>query len=123
MEIRKLIRDSIVTNFYSLFSLLFTSHCIFYKVIFIYTFRHFCTNGRIILKFYIPRSCSTSFPFDLCTALGIISLSPLSLETDVTDATLGASGLWLGTTAILAKSFFGRSPWLHGQQVPFLLIS
>ena len=49
-------------------------------------------------------------------------LSPLSLATDVTDATLGASGLWLGTqtgaggTATLNKSFFGRSPWLHGQQ-------
>ena len=26
-----------------------------------------------------------------------ISLSPLLLETDVTDATLGASDLWLGT--------------------------
>ena len=59
-------------------------------------------------------------PGYLCTALGIISLSPLlSLAT---DATLGASGLWLGTrtvaggTATLAKSFFGRSPWLHGQQ-------
>ena len=40
-------------------------------------------------------------------------------------ATLGASGLWLGTrtgaggTAAQAKSFFGRSPWLHGQQVLF----
>ena len=53
----------------------------------------------------------------------IISLSPLSLTTDVTDATLGANVLWLGTrtgaggTAILTKSFSGRSPWLHGQQV------
>ena len=52
-----------------------------------------------------------------------LSLSPLSLATDVTDATLGASGFWLGTrtgaggTAILTESFFGRSPWLHGQQV------
>ena len=41
----------------------------------------------------------------------------------MTDATLGASGLWLGTrigaggTATLTESFFGRSPWLHGQQV------
>ena len=48
----------------------------------------------------------------LCTAPRIISLSPLSLATDVTDATLGASGLWLGTrtgtgdTATLTKSFF-----------------
>ena len=43
--------------------------------------------------------------------------------TDVTDAKLGASGLWLGTrtgaggTATVTKSFSGRSPWLHGQQV------
>jgi hypothetical protein len=36
-------------------------------------------------------------PGDLCTAQGIISLSPLSLVTDVTGATLGASDLWLGT--------------------------
>ena len=34
---------------------------------------------------------------DLYTAPRIISLSPLSLASDVTDATLGASGLWLGT--------------------------
>ena len=33
---------------------------------------------------------------DLCTALEIISLSALSLATDVTDVTLGASGIWLG---------------------------
>ena len=37
--------------------------------------------------------------------------------------TLLASGLWLGTRtgaggiATLTESFFGRSPWLHGQQV------
>ena len=31
------------------------------------------------------------------TAPGIISLPPLSLATDVTDATFGTSGLWLGT--------------------------
>jgi hypothetical protein len=60
-------------------------------------------------------------PGDLYTAPRIISLSPLSLGTDVTDATLGANGLWLGTrtgaggTATLIESFFGRSPWLHGQ--------
>ena len=36
-------------------------------------------------------------PGDLCTAPGVISLSPLSLATDVTDATLGESGLWLVT--------------------------
>ena len=52
----------------------------------------------------------------------IISLSPLSLATDVTDATLGAD-LWLGTrtgagdTATPTESFIGRSPWLHEQQV------
>jgi hypothetical protein len=44
-----------------------------------------------------------------------ISLSPLSLAT---DATLGVSGLWLGTrtgaggTVTLVWNFFGRSP--HG---------
>ena len=32
-------------------------------------------------------------PGDLCTALGITSLSPLLLATDVTDATIGASGV------------------------------
>jgi len=36
-------------------------------------------------------------PGDLCTAPMIISLSPLSLATDITDMTLGASSLWLGT--------------------------
>ena len=36
-------------------------------------------------------------PGDLRTAPRIIPLSPLSLETDVTEATLGASSLWLGT--------------------------
>ena len=60
-------------------------------------------------------------PGDLCTASRIISLSPLSLATDVTDATLGTSGLRLGTrtgaggTATLTESLFGRSPWLYGQ--------
>ena len=49
--------------------------------------------------------------------------TPLSLATDVTDMTLGASSLWLGTptgtsgTAILTKSFLGRSPWFQGQQI------
>ena len=33
----------------------------------------------------------------MCTALGIISLSPYHYLTDVTDVTLGASGVWLGT--------------------------
>ena len=61
-------------------------------------------------------------PGDFCTVPGIISLASLSLATDVTDATLGASGLWLGTrrgaggTATLTERFFGRSPWLHRQQ-------
>jgi hypothetical protein len=60
---------------------------------------------------------------DLCTAPRIISLSPLSLATDLTDATLGASGLLLGTRtgagglATLTESFFDRSPWFHDQQV------
>ena len=53
---------------------------------------------------------------DLCTAPRIVSLSTLSLATDATDATLGASGFWLGTrtgaggTATLTESYFGRSP-------------
>ena len=48
------------------------------------------------------------------------------IAIDVTDATLGASGFWLGTrtgadgTASLTESFFGRSPWLRGQQMLFL---
>ena len=36
-------------------------------------------------------------PGDLRIAPRIISLSPVSLATDVTEATLGTSGLWLGT--------------------------
>ena len=36
-------------------------------------------------------------PGDLCTAPGIISLSPLSLGTDEIDAILGASEFELGT--------------------------
>ena len=41
----------------------------------------------------------------------------------MTDATLGTNGVSLGTrtgaggTATLTKSSFGRSPWLHEQQV------
>ena len=66
-------------------------------------------------------SAVRQMPGDLYTAPGIISLSHL-LATDVTDAIIGASGIGLGTrtgaggTTTLAKSFFGRSPWLHGQQ-------
>ena len=46
-----------------------------------------------------------------------------ALATDVTDETLGASGHWLetrtgaGGTATLTKSFFCRSPWVHGKGV------
>ena len=67
-------------------------------------------------------SAVRQMPGYLCTAPRIISLSPLSLETDVTDATLGASGLWLGNrtggagTGTLAWRFFGRSLWLHERQ-------
>ena len=56
-------------------------------------------------------------PGDLCTAYGIISSSPLSLATDVTDVTFGASGILLGTrtgaggTATLAKYFLAA---VHG---------
>ena len=62
-------------------------------------------------------------PGDLCTAPRIISLSTLSLATDLTDETLGASGLWQGTrtgaggTATLNESFFWpqpMSPWTTG---------
>ena len=66
-------------------------------------------------------SAVRQIPEAMCTAPLIISLSLLSLATDVTDATLAASGLWLGIgtwatgTATLTESFFGRSPWLHGQ--------
>ena len=36
-------------------------------------------------------------PGDIFTASGTISLSTLSLVTDVSDGTLEASGVWLGT--------------------------
>ena len=67
-------------------------------------------------------SAVRQLPGGLCTAPRIISLSLLSLATDVTDVTLGASDLWQGTrtgasgTTTLTEFFFGRSPWLHGQQ-------
>ena len=41
----------------------------------------------------------------------------------MTDASIGASDLWLGTrtgagdTATLTESFFGSSQWLNGQQI------
>jgi len=62
-------------------------------------------------------SAVRQMPGDLCTARRFISLSPLSLATDVTDATLGASGLWLGTrtgpggTATLTEIFLAAA---HG---------
>ena len=61
----------------------------------------------------------------------IISLSLLSLATDVTDATLGASGLWLGTrtgaggTATLTESLFWpqpMAPWTTGLLCCFILL-
>ena len=66
-------------------------------------------------------SAVRQIPGDLCTVPGTISLSPLSLATDVTDVTLEAIFLWLGTrigaggTATLAKSFLflpqPMAPW------------
>ena len=62
-------------------------------------------------------------PGDMFTAPRIISISPLSLATDVTDATVGASALWLGTrtgaggTATLTEFFFWphpMAPWTTG---------
>ena len=54
---------------------------------------------------------------------GIISLlSPLSLAIEVTDATLRAIGLWLGTrtgaggTDTLDKRFLGLNPCFDEQQ-------
>ena len=62
-------------------------------------------------------------PGDLYTARRIISLSLLSLATDVTNATLGEYGLWLGTrtgaggTATLTESFFfGRTHGFMGNR-------
>ena len=60
---------------------------------------------------------------DLCTAPRIISLSPLSLATDVTDAILWAIGLWpgirtgAGDTVTLIKRLFWPQPkalWTAG---------
>ena len=73
------------------------------------------------LGFY---SALRQMPGDLCTLPRIISLSPLSLATDVTDATLGASGLWLGTrtgadgTATLTESFFWPQPMAPWELLP-----
>ena len=91
-----------------------TWHILWSKIAFMSPFcaAIWCRNTALDLKLTNPNL----FTFFL------ISLSPLSLATDVTDATLGAIGLWLGTrtgagdTATLTESFFGRSPWLHGHQ-------
>ena len=67
-------------------------------------------------------SAVRQIPGDLCTAPGSFHYHPY-LSTDMTDPTLRTSGFWLGTrtgaggNARLTKIFFGRSPWLHGQQV------
>ena len=50
--------------------------------------------AEVLLEF---SSVVSKMPEDLCTAPRICSLSSLSIATDVTDVTLGASGLWLGT--------------------------
>ena len=61
-------------------------------------------------------------PGDLCTALRIILLSPLSLATDMTDATLEASGLWLGArTGADCTATLTKSAWLRGQEEPIWL--
>ena len=52
--------------------------------------------AEVFVGFY---SDARQMPGGLCTAPRIISLSPLSLATDVTSATLGASDLWLGERA------------------------
>ena len=67
--------------------------------------RHLVKFLYVFIRNNFLPSAIRSMPGDLCTAAGIISLSSLSL-VDVTDATLGASGQWLGTrtggTATLA---------------------
>ena len=52
-------------------------------------------------------------PGDLCTAPRITLLSPLS-ATDVTDATLGASGHWLGTRTGAGGTASTMAPWTAG---------
>ena len=65
-------------------------------------------------------SAARQMPGDLCTAPRNISLSTLSLASDVAEVTLEASGLWLGTrtgaggTATVTESFFWplpMAPW------------
>ena len=55
------------------------------------------TEEVVDLCYYRFSSAVRRMPGDLYTVPRIISSSPLSLATDVTDATLGASGDWLGT--------------------------
>ena len=78
-----------------------------------------CKNHPYVINEWPLRQ----MPGDLCTAPRIISLSPLSLAIDVTDATHGASGLRLGTrtgagdAATLTESFFWlqpMAPWTAG---------
>jgi hypothetical protein len=52
-------------------------------------------------------------PGDLCTAPGIISLSPLSLVTDMTDATLGTCGL---CGSVLTRHSYYLGEICHGQK-------
>ena len=66
---------------------------------------------------------------DLYITSWIISLSPLSLATDVTDTTLGAHGLWLetrtgvGGTATQAKSSMdSRCKQINSHDVEFVLV-
>ena len=68
------------------------------------------------MKFQVPHSCKANARKSVHSPR-IISLSSLSLATDVTNATLGASGLWLGTrtgaggTVTLTEGFFfGHCP-------------
>ena len=54
------------------------------------------SDGLLAEVFRVFFLAVRQMPGDLGTAPVIISLSPLSLATDVTDVTLGEYGLWLG---------------------------
>jgi hypothetical protein len=75
------------------------------------------SDGLLAEGFLGFPSVVRQMPGDLCTARRIISLSPLSLATDVADATLGAGVLWLetrtgaGGTVTLTESFLDAA---HG---------
>ena len=68
-----------------------------------------------------------SQPYDKCQEICVQPrdhfIIILTLATDVTDTTLGTSGIWLGIrtgaggTATLAWSFFFCSPWFHEHQL------